>query len=133
MSHIVVVEDDPYNGILFRKILEKHGRHRVTVTEDAEQLLALTRTGDVALVVMDVSLANTRLDGRRVSGVELCQRIKQDPASARVPVVLATAHAMRGDAESLLAESGADEYVSKPITDHTAFAELIRRTLAEAA
>ena len=133
MSHIVVVEDDPYNGILFRKILEKHGRHEVTVTEDAGQLLELARSGGVALIVMDGSLANTRIDGHRVSGVELCQRLKADPACARIPAVLATAHAMRGDAESLLAESGADEYVSKPITDHAVFAELVRRTLAEAA
>jgi CheY-like chemotaxis protein len=39
-----------------------------------------------------------------------------------VPVLLATAHAMRGDAEKLLADSGADGYVSKPIIDHDEFA-----------
>ena len=38
--------------------------------------------------------------------------------------MLATAHAMRGDAEELLVESGADDYISKPVVDHDG----VRRT-----
>jgi two-component system cell cycle response regulator DivK len=133
MSHILVVEDDAHNAILFRKMLEKRGGHRVTICEDGDQIVALARSGDIALIVMDVSLANTHLEGRRVNGVDLCRQLKADPAALAVPVILATAHAMRGDAEALLAESGADEYVSKPIIDHEAFVALVTRTLAEAA
>jgi CheY-like chemotaxis protein len=133
MTHILVIEDDPHNAVLCRKILEKRGGFRVTVTEDGAEILRLVRSGGVALVVMDVSLANTRLDGQPVSGVDLCRRLKSDPATVGVPVVLATAHAMRGDAESLIAESGADDYVAKPIVDHAAFVDLVRRNLAEAA
>jgi two-component system cell cycle response regulator DivK len=48
-------------------------------------------------------------------------------------VVLATAHAMRGDAERLLAESGADDYVAKPIVDHAAFVLQVRNFLEAAA
>ncbi len=133
MTHILVVEDDPHNAILFRKVLEKRGGFRVTVTEDGPEVLALVRSGDVGLVLMDVSLAHTRLDGHPAGGVELCRRLKEDPASADVPVVLATAHAMRGDAESLLIESGADDYIAKPIVDHGAFVAQVRRNLREAA
>ena len=50
-----------------------------------------------------------------------------------VPVMLATAHAMRGDPESLLAESGADDYVSKPILDHQAFVEQVLGLMEQAA
>ena len=70
---------------------------------------------------MDVSLANSRWEGSAVNGVELCRLLKADPRTAAIPVMLATAHAMRGDAESLIAESGADDYVAKPIVDHAAF------------
>jgi two-component system, cell cycle response regulator DivK len=133
MTHILVVEDDPHNAILFRKVLEKRGGFRVTVTEDGAEVIALARSGEVALVLMDVSLAHTRLDGHPVNGVELCRRIKSEAGSALLPVVLATAHAMRGDAEALLVESGADDYISKPIVDHAAFVEQVRRNLAEAA
>ena len=50
-----------------------------------------------------------------------------------MPILLATAHAMRGDAEQLLAESGADGYVAKPIVDHEAFAAHARELMERAA
>ena len=134
MTHVVVVEDDAMNALLFRKLLEKRCGCRVTVTESPDELLGLVRAGDVGLVLMDVSLANSHYQGRAVNGVDLCRVLKSDPATCRVPVVLATAHAMRGDAEALLAESGADDYIPKPILDHGAFVARIRRSMrAEAA
>lgn len=120
---VLVVEDDPLNARLFRKVLEKRAACVVTVTEDPLEVLAIARSGSVDLVVMDVSLHNSKLEGKSVNGIELCRLLKQDPRTALVPVLLATAHAMRGDAESLLAESGADDYISKPILDHQAFVE----------
>ena len=48
-------------------------------------------------------------------------------------MLLATAHAMRGDAEQLLAESGADDYVAKPIVDHEAFVQQVHALLEAAA
>ena len=134
MTHAVVVEDDAMNALLFRKLLEKRCGCQVTVTESPDELLALVRGGGVGLVLMDVSLANSRYQGRSVNGVDLCRMLKSAPDTVGVPVVLATAHAMRGDEETLLAESGADDYVSKPIVDHDLFVERIRRAIrAEAA
>ena len=126
MTHVVVVEDDAMNALLFRKLLEKRCGCRVTVTESPDELLALVRAGDVGLVLMDVSLGNSHYQGRPVNGVDLCRLLKGDPATCGVPVVLATAHAMRGDAEALLTESEADGYLSKPIVDHDEFVARIR-------
>ena len=133
MKHALVVEDDLHNATLFRKVLEKRAGMRVTLCEDGAEILRLVRSGDVDLVVLDVSLAHTAIDGRPVNGVELCHLLKSDPITVGVPVMLATAHAMRGDGERLMADSGADDYVSKPIVDHAAFAELALALLAEAA
>ena len=133
MSHVLVVEDDVHNAALFRKLLEKRCGASVTVTESPEEVFRLTQAGGIGLVLMDVSLTNSRWEGRPVNGVELCQRLKSDPETVGIPVVLATAHAMRGDAERLLAESGADDYVAKPIIDHAAFALQIGGHLGEAA
>ena len=133
MRHVLVVEDDAYNAMLFRKLLEKRGGYRVSVTDIASEVVALCREGGIALVIMDVSLANTRLDGKPVNGVELCRILKSDPVTVGIPILLATAHAMRGDAERLLAESGADDYLAKPIVDHAAFLDHVRQMLPEAA
>lgn len=133
MNHILVVEDDPHNAILFRKLLEKRCDARVTVTESVEEVLELARGGTVSLVLMDVSLAHSRWEGRAIGGIEITHLLKKDPRTAGIPVVLATAHAMRGDAEALLNESGADGYISKPIVDHDVFVKQIRERLPEAA
>ena len=133
MKHVLVVEDEPLNAIVFSKVLERRGGFRVTLTEDAERVFELARAGAVDLVIMDVSLAHTRWEGRAVNGVELCRLLKADPRTGRVPVLLATAHAMRGDAESLLAQSGADHYVAKPILDHEDFIQRVRSLLEKAA
>jgi len=129
MNHVVVVEDDAMNALLFRKLLERRCGCRVTVTESPAELFALARAGDVALVLMDVSLANSRHEGRAVSGVDLCRMLKGDPATRGIPVVLATAHAMRGDEQALLTESGADGYLSKPVVDHILFEDLVQRSM----
>lgn len=128
MKHVIVVEDDPINATLFRMLLERRAGCRVTVTESPEEVLKLARE-DVDAVVMDISLKGSTYQGRAVSGVDVCRLLKASPETAGIPVVLATAHAMRGDDERLKAESGADDYVSKPVVDHEAFIAQIRRWL----
>jgi two-component system, cell cycle response regulator DivK len=131
--HVLVVEDDAHNAILFRKLLEKRGGYRVTVTESPAELFAGVRSGTVDLVVLDVSLGHSQWEGRSVSGVDLCRLLKADPAMRAIPVLLATAHAMRGDDRRLLEESGAEGYVAKPVIDHLAFVAQVRALLPEAA
>lgn len=132
MRHVLVVEDDAHNAVLFRKILEKRACCRVTITEDPVEVLAQVHSGLVSLVVLDVSLRHSQWQGRPVGGIEICRMIRAE-STRRVPVLLATAHAMRGDAERLLAESGADDYVSKPIVDHEQFAALAVSMMERAA
>ncbi|HYM81546.1 MAG TPA: response regulator [Candidatus Limnocylindria bacterium] len=134
MKHVVVVEDDALNAVLFRKLLERRVRCRVTVTESPEEVIRLVHEGGVSLVILDVSLVDSWWQGQQVSGIDICRMLKNDRATAGVPVMLATAHAMRGDAERLITESGADVYVSKPIVDHHQFVDQVRRWMgAEAA
>jgi len=130
MARILVVEDDDTNAEVLERVLSRMGGHEVIVTEDATQVLARCRDG-VGLVVMDVSLSNTHLDGRALDGVRLTRLIRRRTA-APPPVLLLTAHAMRGDRERLLQLSGADDYVSKPIMDHHEFLRTVEGLLSRA-
>lgn len=130
MTHILVVEDDASNQIVIRKALVKIGGFHVTVTEDVDTVLRLARSGEVALVVMDVSLANSTYQNRHLDGVAITQLLKTDPATQGVPVLLATAYAMRGDAERLRAACGADDYISKPFVEPRELVEKIQQMLA---
>jgi CheY-like chemotaxis protein len=111
----MIVEDDPMNAKLFQLVLTRKGNYAIEITEDPARLIEEIKAGTVDLVIMDVSLSNSRLDGKPVDGLEITRRLKADPATRSVPVLLATAHAMKGSKEKFLKESGADGYISKPI------------------
>jgi CheY-like chemotaxis protein len=114
-TRILVVEDDPMNAKLFQLILARKADFDVVVTEDPAYVLDEVREGRAALVIMDVSLSRSQFEGKPVDGLAITRLLKQDPRTRHVPVLLATAHAMKGSREKFLAESGADDYVSKPI------------------
>jgi len=121
---ILVVEDDPMNAKLFQLILARKAGFKVEVTEDPARVLEVVRAGGADLIIMDVSLSNSAWDGVPVDGLEITRRLKLDPEARHIPILLATAHAMKGSKEKFLQESGADDYISKPIVSAD---ELIQR------
>ncbi len=121
MPHIAVVEDDHANAYYIGSALRRAG-YEVTVTEDVDKLLALASGGKVDLVVMDVSLKHSTYAGKPITGDEIARLLKDGPETAKIPILLATAHAMTGDRERLLAASKADLYLSKPMHLHTLLA-----------
>jgi len=133
IRHVLVVEDDPHNATLFRKIFEKRLGCVVSVTDSPADLFEIVRTEAVQLIVLDVSLGQSTWQGQPVNGIDLCRVLKANPVTAGIPVMLATAHAMRGDAERLLQDSGADDYVAKPILDHAVFVAQAQRLMERAA
>jgi CheY-like chemotaxis protein len=78
VKHVLVVEDDPLNAILFRKLLERRGGFSVTLTESPEEVMRLVRSGGVSLVLMDVSLTNSHWENAPVNGVDICRLLKAD-------------------------------------------------------
>lgn len=131
MAHVLVVEDDPSNQIVIRKALSKIGGYQVTVTEDVATILRLAHAGEIALVVMDISLSNSTYENRHVDGIVVTRLLKIDPATSHIPVLLATAYAMQGDAERLRAACGADGYISKPFLEPRELVETVRALLAK--
>lgn len=75
MPHILVVEDDPINARLFTSTLVKFGQFEVTVSENVDEILALVRSDQIDLVIMDVSLSNSSYEGHRVDGLEISKLI----------------------------------------------------------
>jgi len=123
---ILIVEDDATNAKLFDLILTRKAAFQVEITEDPERVRARALEGSVDVIILDVSLSNSVWGGVRVDGLEICRRLKRDPKTAGIPVLLATAHAMKGAREKFLSESGADEYISKPIVSSDELIDMIR-------
>ena len=125
MTTVLIVEDDPINLRVFSKILTKKGGLQVKGTENVEEVLQLSQSGAIDAILMDVALANSIYQGKPVDGIEITQMLKSDPNTANLPIILVTAHAMEGDRENFLKQSGADGYISKPVVDHEAFIQQI--------
>lgn len=130
---VLVVEDDPANAVLVEAILSTVGDFEVLCTDKGDEVLRAVRELPVAAVLMDVSLSHTRVGGKKVDGVELTRRLRDIPEGINLPVILLTAHAMRGDRERLLFSSSANDYMAKPIIDQRALVELVQRHIRAAA
>lgn len=126
MNRVVVVEDNELIVKFYRYVLE-HDGYIVSATESGDEALQLARAADTVAIILDISLKATFLQGRPIDGLELSRTLKSDPSTREVPIIIATAHAMAGDRERFLRESGAEAFLRKPVTDPTELTSLVQR------
>jgi two-component system cell cycle response regulator DivK len=106
MSTVLVVEDNPANMTLATFLLKSAG-YAVLSATDAEAGLALARSEQPDLVLMDIQLPG-------MDGLEACAILKKSEATRDIPVIALTALAMKGDEERIRA-AGCDGYIAKPL------------------
>ena len=113
---ILVVDDQPLNLELMTDYLEGSGCIVVTAP-DGEAALAAVERDKPDLVLLDVVMP-------RLDGIEVCRRLKANPATWLIPVVLVTSLSAVEDQVRGLA-AGADDFLTKPVERH----ELLARVL----
>jgi two-component system, cell cycle response regulator DivK len=121
MPRVLVVEDNPVNLELVMALLEEAGC-QVLSADSAAAALQLVANERPDLILMDVQLPG-------MTGYEATRRLKADPATAAIPVIAITAHAMRGE-EATARAAGCDAYLTKPL-ETQAFRELLRRFVGD--
>jgi CheY-like chemotaxis protein len=105
---VLVVEDEKQNQELMRAVVEDLLGGRARVCDDGEQCLRLAHERKPALVLLDLMLPG-------MSGWEVARRLRQDPATASVPIIAVSALSRPQERESAL-HAGCDAYVAKPFT-----------------
>src|SRR5215831_10460045 len=104
---VLVVDDEPANVRLVQAYLKAEG-FRVLGAFSGAEALEQVEKGGVDLVLLDIRMPH-------MDGFEVCRRIRENPACARMPVVFLTAEFNDADSELQGLEAGADEYLHKPI------------------
>jgi two-component system cell cycle response regulator len=103
---ILVIEDNPKNRKLIRRLLEIH-RFEVIEAADAETGIQMAIDCHPDLILMDIQLP-------RMDGLEATKILKGNPITAEINVIALTSYAMRGDSEKA-SSAGCDSYITKPI------------------
>ena len=119
---VLVVEDEGAQREVLRYNLEAEG-FGVAMAENGDEALLLVQEEQPDLIVLDWMLPN-------VSGIEICRRIKADPATRPIPIIMLSARSEEVDRVRGL-ETGADDYVVKPYSVVELMARLrtqLRRT-----
>src|SRR6478752_2986561 len=112
-ARILVVDDIEANVRLLQAKLEAE-YYDVLTASDGPTGLAIAAAEKPDIVLLDVMMPG-------MDGFQVCRRLKDDPETRHIPVVLVTALDGRSDRVTGL-ESGADEFMTKPIDDVMLFA-----------
>jgi two-component system cell cycle response regulator DivK len=127
MAKILLVEDNAANMKLASLLLRNVG-HAVLFASDAETGLMQARAERPDLILMDIQLPG-------MDGLAATTLLKQDPATAAIPVIALTAMAMQADRERAQI-AGCDAYMAKPLRYQELYAaidSLLARKQAEPA
>lgn len=106
-KHIFIVEDEEDILEILRYNLSTSG-FTVTTATDGEEALAAIPKSMPDLVILDLMLPG-------IDGLDICRKLKADPQTAGIPIIMLTA---RGDESDIVAglELGADDYITKPFS-----------------
>ncbi len=108
---ILLIDDDP-DFVEAVKVIVENGGYEVKVAYDGEEGLEAVAAEKPDLIVLDVMMPV-------MNGHECCAKLKADPATAKIPVILLTAVAERVTTSTYthrdMLESDAEDYMPKPV------------------
>lgn len=106
MRRILIIEDNETNRDMLSRRLTRRG-FEILIAMDGAEGIATAAAQQPDLILLDLSLPV-------IDGWEAARRLKSSPATAAIPIIALTAHAMAGDRERAT-EAGCDDYDTKPI------------------
>jgi len=117
---VLLVDDNAQNLELLEAYMEDLPELRAITATNGLEALSRVAAASPDLILLDIMMP-------KMSGFEVCKRLKSDPKTRDIAIVMVTALTENGDVERA-AECGADDYISRPI-DRKALVDLVRNLL----
>lgn len=105
MKTVLYVEDNEFNRKIVRQLLSRT-TYRLLEAVDGEAGVTTARDAAPDLIIMDIQLP-------KLSGLDATRRLRTDPATSAIPIIVITSFALAGD-EDKAREAGAAAYLAKP-------------------
>ncbi len=121
MSKILIVEDDPLMSRMYQKIFSFEN-YEVIQAADGEEGLEKAKTVNPTIILLDVMMP-------KMNGLDVLDKLKLDPSTKAIPVVMLTNLAGQRDAETAMAK-GAVKYIIKSEYEPKQVADMIKEILA---
>jgi len=123
MAKILIVEDDPLMSRMYQKIFKFEG-YDVEMAANGEEGLEKVKSAKPTLILLDIMMP-------KMNGLEVLEKLKADPATKTIPVVVLTNLAGQSDAEKALS-MGAIKYIIKSEYEPKQVANMVKEILAGA-
>jgi CheY-like chemotaxis protein len=105
-GRILIADDNEQNRELLEAYLSDEG-HEILMAADGQQTLDVAHKDLPDLILLDIMMP-------RMSGYEVCLKLKQHEETRRIPILMVTALKEMGDIEKAV-DAGADDFLSKPV------------------
>ena len=107
---ILIIEDNIETQLIFKIYLRD--KYLLEIADTAEKGLELLNKDNFDILLLDINLPGD------LSGEDVIKKVKKNNKFEKMPVIVVTAYALKGDKEKYLG-LGADEYISKPVNKST--------------
>ncbi len=115
-KNLLILEDDLFAQEIYQYIFGK-AKIKCKIVDNPKDLFEQLAENSIGAIIMDVRISNAEYENKRVTGIDLSRIVKQNNDYSHLPIILATAFINDGNKKTLLEESLADDYITKPITD----------------
>lgn len=121
MNKVLIAEDDPIISRMYEKIFSFEG-FEVQMAADGQECIDKAKSWQPIIILLDIMMPN-------MNGIQALEKLKADPSTKKIPVIMLTNLASQQDADQALAK-GAVKYVIKSEYDPKEVADIVKEVLA---